>query len=129
MGETVADSERKSTEKLLSKIPTRDLPKLPGEKVGQSKTSVQADLIIVEDKIRRFVSKGQPVPTELERQWFYLLALSQDKRKDKAALLEKAMKMRDAGQEQFSIDDVPKDVLAKIADLKAAGITPYRPEM
>lgn len=129
MGETVADSERKSTEKLLSKIPVRDLPKLPGEKGGPSKTSVQADLIIVEDKIRRFVSKGQTVPTELERQWFYLLALSQDKRKDKAALLEKAMKMRDAGQEQFSIDDVPKDVLAKIADLKAAGITPYRPEM
>lgn len=79
----------------------------------------------IEQDIARCIKEGKPIPPSLSMRVIYALAEEERDPKKKADLYIKAASLS-KGQELAS---TPKSVLAKIAQFKMAGITPYHPSM
>lgn len=94
--------------------------------MAQKKSLPDSDSVkAIEKEIAECIKLGKPIPSSLSMKVVYALAEQESEPKKKADLYLKALSLS-KGQELAS---TPKTVLAKIAQFKMAGITPYHPSM
>lgn len=97
----------------------------------QKKSAVPADsdqgsaVKAIEKEIGDCLRMGKPIPSSVSMRMIYALAEQEADPKKKADLYFKAAGM----SKGLEIATTPKTVLAKIAQFKMAGITPYHPSM
>lgn len=86
------------------------------------------DLAEVQDRVKKLVEDGQPIPDELidRMLWTAVTGLAG---KEKVSAIATIRKMRKDSTVTFTLADVPKEALQSIAKLRAKGLVPYSPRM
>jgi len=84
----------------------------------------------IQAEVQALVDGGKPVPRTLELKLLYALAaIQKDPKETKDTYRQIALLRAKDAKAGITAADVPKEVLMKIAEFKAKGITPYSPAM
>lgn len=107
------------------------MDELPSKKTKRTpKHSANAEMSAIETEIANLVAAGKAVPRALEMKMLYCLARLEDDTKEKKDTYRQIAALRARDEKKgITVADVPKEVLTKIAEFKARGLTPYHIKM
>ena len=95
-----------------------------------SKSGATAEMAAIEEEIATLIAAGKAVPRALEMKMLYCLARLEDDTKEKKDTYRQIAALRARDEKKgITASEVPKEVLAKIAEFRVRGLTPYHPAM